>query len=89
METLRVSSKTDVRKLGAAICHALKNNGGRVDLRAIGAGAVNQAVKGIIVTRGLIAPEGGDLKVVPGFVDAGVKDKDDLMTAMRFIVYWR
>lgn len=90
MEMLRVSSKTEAKKLEAAIYHALKSNDEKkVEVRAIGAGAVNQAVKGIIVARGLAAPEGGDLKVIPGFVDAEVKDKDGLMTAMRFIVYWR
>lgn len=87
METLRVSSKTDVRKLGAAICHALKNNGGRVDLRAIGAGAVNQAVKGIAVARGIAAPEGGDLKAVPFFTDVEIDSEPK--TAVKFIVQWR
>lgn len=89
MEMLKVSSKTEANKLGAAIYRALKSNGKKVEVRAIGAGAVNQAVKGIIVARRLAAPEGGDLKIVPGFVDTKVEGKDDLMTAMRFIVYWR
>lgn len=87
METLRVSSKTDVRKLGAAICHAIKNNGGRVDLRAIGAGAVNQAVKGIAVARGMAAPDGGDLKAVPAFADVELENAPK--TAVKFIVHWR
>lgn len=90
MEILKVSNGTDVKKLGAAIYHALRSSKEKVEVRAIGAGAVNQAVKGIIVARGLAAPEGGDLKVVPGFVEVnGAKEKEKTVTAMKFIVQWR
>lgn len=87
MEMLRVSAKTDTRKLGAAIYHALKSNGGQVELQAVGAGAVNQAVKGIAAARGMAAPEGGDLKTIPVFADAEIENMP--RTAMKFIVQWR
>jgi stage V sporulation protein S len=87
METLRVSGRTNVKKLGAAIYHALKGNGGQVEVQAVGASAVNQAVKGIAAARGMAAPEGGDLKAVPAFADAEIENEP--RTAVKFIVHWR
>lgn len=87
METLKVSSRTDVKRLGAAIYRALKNNSGSVELQVVGAGAVNQAVKGIAVARGIAAPEGGDLKAIPFFTDVEIDSEPK--TAVKFIVQWR
>lgn len=84
---LRVSSKTEPRKLAGAIYQALKQNGGKVCLQAIGAGAVNQAVKGIAIARGFAAPEGADLKIKPGFKDAD--DNGKQITAISLNVFWK
>ncbi|MEW5899452.1 MAG: stage V sporulation protein S [Bacillota bacterium] len=81
---LKVSSRTEPKKLAGAIYHALKENDGKVQLQAIGAGAVNQAVKGVAIARGLAAPEGAELKIVPSFTDA-----EDNGTAINLNVYWR
>ncbi|MGO0122663.1 stage V sporulation protein S [Desulfothermobacter acidiphilus] len=87
MQTLKVSSKTDPKKLAVALCESLKESGGEVTLQAVGAGAVNQAVKGIIIARGLAAPEGADLKTVPGFAETELDGRQ--ITAVRFRVLWR
>jgi len=84
---LKVSSKTNPKKLAGAIYQALKQNGGEVCLQAIGAGAVNQAVKGVAIARGFAAPEGANLKVVPGFKDAA--DEDKQVTAINLNVFWK
>lgn len=39
----------------------------RITLRAIGAGAVNQAVKGTIRARQLLSGQGEDMYLIPGF----------------------
>ncbi|NHM28093.1 stage V sporulation protein S [Desulfofundulus sp. TPOSR] len=87
MELLKVSSKTDTRKLGKALYRALKENGGEAVLQAVGAGAVNQAVKGVAVARGLAAPEGADLKAVPGLTRIEMDGTEK--TAVQLHVFWR
>jgi len=87
VNVLRVSAKTDVKKLGTALYHMLRENGGEAVLQAVGAGAVNQAVKGVAVARGLAAPEGADLKVVPGLTRVTVGGAEK--TAVQLRVIWR
>ena len=43
---------------------------GFAEVQAVGAGAVNQAVKAIAITRGFIAPNGVDLVTIPAFVES-------------------
>lgn len=80
-ETLFVSSNSPVGKLGSAIAHAVYEKRD-VQLRAIGAGAVSQAVKAIAVARGYVAPRGVDLLVRIGFEDVRMPDK--LVTGLTF-----
>jgi stage V sporulation protein S len=53
-------------------------------MQAVGAGAVNQAVKAIAIARGYLAPSGIDLVCIPAFVDVKIDDTEK--TAIRFIV---
>lgn len=86
METLKVSGKTNPRKLAGALHAALKKNGGRVAVQAVGAKAVNQAIKAVAIARGMAAPEGANIKVVPGFTDVQIEDQK--ITALQFNVLW-
>lgn len=63
---LRVSSKSSANKTASAISHAVYD-GQRVTLRAIGAGAVNQAVKAIAIAQGFVGMRGLVLYCRPGF----------------------
>jgi stage V sporulation protein S len=74
---LLVKGSTDVKGLGMAI-HTSLLNGNPPVLRAIGAGAVNQALKGIIVARSYVAQRGLDLVVRPGFEDVKGHRGDDV-----------
>jgi stage V sporulation protein S len=55
-----------------------------VDVQAIGASAVNQAVKALALARGYLAEDGYDIVCVPYFVDVDIDGK--LRTAIRFSV---
>lgn len=81
---LRVAARTPTAELAAAISHALYD-GKTVRLRAIGAGAVNQAVKGIIVAQSYVAQRGSTLACRPGFLNVKM-DQDD-RTAIVFNVF--
>ena len=63
---LRVGAGSNPQSVASAIAHAIYENK-TCKLRAIGAGAVNQAVKAVAIARGYTAPRGIDLTMVPGF----------------------
>lgn len=64
---LRVASSTPVNDLASAIAHACYE-GKHPTLRAIGAGAVNQAVKACVIAGSYLAQKAMTLSVRPGFV---------------------
>lgn len=82
---LRVSGTTSTQELAAAISHAIYNNH-KVTLRAIGAGAVNQAVKGIIVAQGFTAQRGLILATRPGFLTVPIGDQERTATVFNVFV---
>lgn len=63
---IKVSAKSDPKPLAGTVSNALADHG-RVTLRAIGAGAVNQSVKALAIARGYVAQRGQDLVLRPGF----------------------
>lgn len=65
-EMLRAGGGTPPQKLAAAIAHAIYDSGS-VKIRAIGAGAVSQAMKAIAIASGYTAPRGITIVCVPGF----------------------
>lgn len=83
MEILKVSSKSEPSKVAGAIAELLKENS-KVEMQAIGAGAINQTVKAIAVARGYVAPLGINLICIPAFTDVKVEDED--RTGMKFII---
>ena len=83
MELLKISSKTRPVSLAGALTGVVREQG-RAEMQAVGAGAVNQAVKAIAIARGYLAPSGIDLVCIPAFVDVKIDDTEK--TAIRFIV---
>jgi len=80
---LRVGAGSNPQSVASAIAHAIYDKK-EVDMRAVGAGAVNQAVKAIAIARGYVAPRGMDLTCVPGF--ATIKSRDGEISAIVFHV---
>lgn len=83
METLKVSSKSNPNSVAGAITNTFKEKG-KVEIQAIGAGALNQAIKAIAIARGFVAPSGINLICIPAFVDICI-DGDD-RTAIKLII---
>lgn len=65
---LRVGGGSNPQSVASAIAHAIYD-ARQVKLRAVGASAVNQAVKAIAIARGYVAPRGLDLTCKPGFTE--------------------
>lgn len=74
---LRVKNTSNPQAVAAAVSHALYDNR-KVVLRAIGAGAVNQAVKACAIARGFVGPRGINLSVIPGFDTVYMADGEKL-----------
>ena len=56
----------------------------RAEMQAIGAGALNQAIKAVAIARGFVAPTGVDLVCVPAFAEVEVEGED--RTGIRIVV---
>ncbi|MDR5683604.1 MAG: stage V sporulation protein S [Armatimonadota bacterium] len=82
-DVLRVSADSNPKAVAGALAALLREQGS-AELQAIGAGAVNQAVKAIAIARGFVAPNGIDLVVIPAF--ARVEIDGEERTAIRFVV---
>ncbi|MGE5679064.1 MAG: stage V sporulation protein S [Pseudomonadota bacterium] len=83
MEVLKVSAHSLPKSVAGALAAVLRERS-TAEIQAVGAGAVNQAVKAIAITRGFVAPNGIDLVVVPAFSEIEIDGED--RTAIKFIV---
>lgn len=83
METLKVSSKSDPNRVAGALANVLRDKG-NVEIQAIGAGALNQAIKGVAIARGFVAPSGKNLTCIPAFSDIVIDGEE--RTAIKLIV---
>ena len=71
MKLLKVSSTSKPNSVAGAIAGIIRSDG-EVQIQTIGAGALNQTIKGIAIARGYIAPTGQELVCVPFFKDIEV-----------------
>ena len=71
MKLLKVSSSSKPNSVAGAIAGIIRTDG-RVQIQTIGAGALNQTIKGIAIARGYIAPTGQELVCIPFFKDIDV-----------------
>lgn len=83
-DILRVANASDVHAIAHALVYALRE-GKQPIMRALGHGAIGQAVKAQIIARGIAAPMGLDLVFLPAF-DNVRSDKDGRELS---IVVWR
>ncbi|MBZ4663541.1 stage V sporulation protein S [Caloramator sp. mosi_1] len=83
MEVLKVSAQSQPKAVAGALAATLRERAS-AEIQAIGAGAVNQAIKAIAITRGFVAPNGIDLVVIPAFSEVEIDGEE--RTAIKFIV---
>lgn len=56
MEILKVSSKSNPNSVAGAIANIFRERG-NVEIQAVGAGALNQAIKAVAIARGRVTPQ--------------------------------
>ncbi len=83
MNVLKVSSKSIPNSVAGALAGVLRDNGS-AEIQAIGAGAINQAIKAIAIARGFVAPTGLDLICIPAFTDIVIEGEE--RTAIKLII---
>lgn len=82
MELLKVSSKSNPGAVAGAIAGSIRTTGS-TEVQALGAGAVNIAVKAIAIAGSFLAPENIDIVTVPSFAAVTTDDNREL-TAISF-----
>jgi stage V sporulation protein S len=83
IDIIKVSAKSRTSSVAGAIAGVMRDEQ-RVEVQAIGAGAVNQAVKAIVVAKGYLADEGVDIICTPSFVEVTIDGQE--RTAVRLVV---
>lgn len=82
MEILKVSSHSAPNSVAGAIAGVIREQMA-VEVQAVGAGAVNQAIKSIVVARGYLAPVGIDLVCIPSFTTIEIGGEE--RTAIKLV----
>ncbi|QPC46416.1 stage V sporulation protein S [Mangrovibacillus cuniculi] len=83
MDILKVSAKSNPNSVAGALAGVLRERK-EAEIQAIGAGALNQAVKAVAIARGFVAPTGVDLVCIPAFTDIQIEGEE--RTAIKLIV---
>ena len=83
MDILKVSSKSSPNSIAGALAGVVREKGS-AELQAVGAGAINQAVKAVAIARGFVAPAGVDLICIPAFTYIQINGEEK--TALKIIV---
>lgn len=83
MDFIKVSSTARSTAVAGAIAGMLRERG-QVEVQAIGAGAVNQAIKAVVIAHEYMDGEGIDIYCVPAFTNDKINGQE--RTAIRFSV---
>ena len=83
MNIIKVSGTSRTSAVAGAIAGIFRDNH-RAEVQAIGAIAVNQAVKALALATGYLREDGYDVYFTPEFVDVDIEGK--IRTAIRFTV---
>jgi stage V sporulation protein S len=82
-EVIKVSAKSRSTSVAGAIAGVIRERR-YAEVQAIGAGAVNQAVKALAIARGYLEQDNIDIVFVPYFTEVDINGQE--RTAVRFAV---
>ncbi len=85
-ELIKVSAQSRSTAVAGAIAGVMREQG-YAEMQAIGASAVNQAIKAIAIARGYLEQDQMDLVIVPSFTEVAIEGAE--RTAVRFAVFKR
>lgn len=80
---IKVSVRSRSTAVAGAIAGVVREQN-HAEVQAIGAGAVNQAVKAVAIARGYLLEDGIDVVAIPFFIDIAIEGQE--RTALRLVV---
>ena len=83
MDLIKVAATSRSTAVAGAIAGVMRERG-QVHVQAIGAGAVNQAIKAVTIARGYLELDGIDIICLPSFVEVMIDDQE--RTAVRLTI---
>ncbi len=83
MSVIKVSARSRTAAVAGAVAGVIRESQ-KAEVQAIGAGAVNQAIKAIVIAKGYLAEEGVDILCDPSFVEVSIDGQE--RTAIRIVV---
>ncbi|MCZ2127953.1 MAG: stage V sporulation protein S [Anaerolineales bacterium] len=83
MDMIKVSANSRTAAVAGAIAGVIREHK-RAEVQAIGAGAVNQAVKAMALASSYLKNDGIEISFSPEFVDIEIEEK--VRTAIKFVV---
>jgi stage V sporulation protein S len=85
-ELIRVSAQSRSTAVAGAIAGVMREQG-YAEIQAIGASAINQAIKAVTIARSYLEQDNIDLAVVPSFTEVDIEGNE--RTALRLAVFKR
>jgi len=85
-ELIKVSAQSRSTAVAGAIAGVMREHG-YAEVQAIGASAINQAIKAVTIARGYLEQDNMDLAVVPSFTEVEIEGNE--RTAVRLSVFKR
>jgi stage V sporulation protein S len=83
MDVIKVKANSRTAAVAGAIAGVVREHH-RAEVQAIGAGAVNQSVKALVLATGYLAEDGIAIVSIPEFVDVEIDGK--VRTAIKIVV---
>ena len=83
MDMIKVSANSRTSAVAGAIAGVVREHK-RAEVQAIGAGAVNQSVKALVLAIGYLKNDGIEVVCIPEFVDVTIDDK--VRTAIKLVI---
>ena len=83
MDMIKVSANSRTSSVAGAIAGVVREHH-RAEVQAIGAGAVNQAMKALVLATGYLKNDGIYVSCVPEFADVTIDDK--VRTAIKLVI---
>ena len=75
MKIIKVSSKSRPNSVAGALANIIKDYK-ETEVQVVGAGALNQLIKAIIICRGYLAPMGINIVCIPSFTEIKIDNFD-------------
>jgi stage V sporulation protein S len=83
VDIIKVSARSRSTAVAGAIAGVVREHN-RAEVQAIGAGAVNQAIKAVAIARGYLLDDQIDVIVIPYFTEVIIEEQE--RTAVRMVV---